>query len=95
MERLEAGKFDYNLLSSVGQSKYFLLVLTPGALDRCLEDSEQNDWVHRVSYSGGTVGVPNVDYMNRKLCKHYKPKQASFQSWNRSTGLIWKSYLKT
>lgn len=48
VERLEAGKFDYNLLSSIRQAKYFLLVLTPSALDRCLEDNEQKDWVHRV-----------------------------------------------
>ncbi|XP_017485726.1 PREDICTED: sterile alpha and TIR motif-containing protein 1-like [Rhagoletis zephyria] len=47
VERLEAGKFDYNLLSSIRQAKYFLLVLTPSALDRCLEDNEQKDWVHR------------------------------------------------
>lgn len=49
VERLEAGKFDNNLLQSIRQAKHFLLVLTPNALDRCKGDNEQKDWVHRVS----------------------------------------------
>ena len=32
---LEAGKFDQSLLQHIRQSKNFLLVCTPGALDRC------------------------------------------------------------
>lgn len=48
VERLEAGKFDNNLLQSIQKAKHFLLVLTPGALDRCLDDVEKKDWVHRV-----------------------------------------------
>ncbi|CAG9783851.1 unnamed protein product [Diatraea saccharalis] len=47
VERLEAGKFDNNLLQSIRQAKHFLLVLTPNALDRCKDDNEQKDWVHR------------------------------------------------
>jgi hypothetical protein len=49
VERLEAGKFDNNLLQSIKQAKHFLLVLTPRALERCEEDAECKDWVHRVS----------------------------------------------
>lgn len=48
VERLEAGKFDSNLLQSIKQAKHFLLVLTPNALERCVQDEEQKDWVHRV-----------------------------------------------
>ncbi|XP_063984471.1 NAD(+) hydrolase sarm1 isoform X3 [Diachasmimorpha longicaudata] len=47
VERLEAGKFDNNLLQSIRQAKHFLLVLTPKALDRCSRDNECKDWVHR------------------------------------------------
>nr|SVE92212.1 EOG090X00FC [Megafenestra aurita] len=47
VERLEAGKFDNNLLQSISQAKYFLLVLTPNSLDRCRGDDERKDWVHR------------------------------------------------
>ncbi|XP_072944449.1 NAD(+) hydrolase sarm1 isoform X3 [Epargyreus clarus] len=47
VERLEAGKFDNNLLQSIRQAKHFLLVLTPNALERCKQDNEQKDWVHR------------------------------------------------
>lgn len=49
VERLEAGKFDNNLLQSIQKARHFLLVLTPNALDRCVGDNEQKDWVHRVS----------------------------------------------
>uniref|UniRef100_A0A182NMG1 ADP-ribosyl cyclase/cyclic ADP-ribose hydrolase n=1 Tax=Anopheles dirus TaxID=7168 RepID=A0A182NMG1_9DIPT len=47
VERLEAGKFDNNLLQSIRQARHFLLVLTPDALDRCVDDGECKDWVHR------------------------------------------------
>ncbi|XP_076364418.1 NAD(+) hydrolase SARM1-like isoform X2 [Tachypleus tridentatus] len=47
VERLEAGKFDNNLLNSIRQAKHFLLVLTPNALDRCMGDVDCKDWVHR------------------------------------------------
>ena len=48
VERLEAGKFDNNLLQSIKQAKHFLLVLTPRALERCIDDMDCKDWVHRV-----------------------------------------------
>ncbi|XP_014221125.1 sterile alpha and TIR motif-containing protein 1 [Trichogramma pretiosum] len=47
VERLEAGKFDNNLLQSIRQAKHFLLVLTPKALERCVNDTDCKDWVHR------------------------------------------------
>lgn len=50
VERLEAGKFDNNLLQSIQKAKHFLLVLTPNALERCIGDGDRKDWVHRVSY---------------------------------------------
>lgn len=50
VERLEAGKFDNNLLQSIRHAKHFLLVLTPQALERCKSDVECKDWVHRVSF---------------------------------------------
>lgn len=55
VERLEAGKFDNNLLNSIRQARNFLLVLTPNALDRCIGDNECKDWVHRVSWWINTV----------------------------------------
>lgn len=48
VERLEAGKFDMNLLTSIRSSKNFILVLTNRALDRCIDDNECKDWVHKV-----------------------------------------------
>lgn len=49
VERLEAGKFDNGLLNSIRQAKNFVLVLTPNALERCIDDNDCKDWVHRVS----------------------------------------------
>lgn len=47
IERLRAGKFDVGLLKSVQKARNFILVLTPQALDRCLDDNDRKDWVHR------------------------------------------------
>jgi hypothetical protein len=45
--RLEAGKFDSSLIQSIQSSRNFVLVLTSGALDRCINDTEQKDWIHK------------------------------------------------
>ena len=47
VEGLEAGKFDNNLLQSIRSARNFVLVLTPGALDRCMNDDDQRDWIHK------------------------------------------------
>nr|XP_018900364.1 PREDICTED: sterile alpha and TIR motif-containing protein 1 isoform X3 [Bemisia tabaci] len=47
VEKLEAGKFDNNLLNSIRQARHFLLILTPNALHRCIGDTECKDWVHK------------------------------------------------
>lgn len=44
---LEAGKFDQSLLQSIRSSRNFLLVCSPGALNRCLGDFKQKDWIHK------------------------------------------------
>ena len=49
IEKLRAGKFDDNLLLSIRNAKHFILVLTQNALDRCQDDNDKKDWVHRVS----------------------------------------------
>jgi hypothetical protein len=47
VDRLEAGKFDNNLLQSIRSARNFVLVLTPGALDRCMGDNDERDWIHK------------------------------------------------
>ncbi|XP_050304801.1 NAD(+) hydrolase sarm1 isoform X3 [Anthonomus grandis grandis] len=64
VERLEAGKFDNNLLQSIHKAKHFLLVLTPNALERCKKDDEKKDWVHReivAALSANCNIIPIVD----------------------------------
>lgn len=71
VERLEAGKFDNNLLQSIKQAKHFLLVLTPRALERCLEDHDGKDWVHRVSkYMSSNNRFFMIFFCRRKLSQH-------------------------
>lgn len=47
VEELGSGKFDEAILSTISQSRNLLLVLSPGALDRCRGDTSVQDWVHR------------------------------------------------
>ncbi|CAH1185693.1 unnamed protein product [Phyllotreta striolata] len=64
VERLEAGKFDNNLLQSIQKAKHFLLVLTPDALARCVGDHERKDWVHReicAALSANCNIIPIID----------------------------------
>ncbi len=47
VDRLPEGKFDNNLLQSIRSARNFVLVLTPGSLDRCFGDDDQRDWIHK------------------------------------------------
>ncbi|CAD5120838.1 DgyrCDS9392 [Dimorphilus gyrociliatus] len=47
IEKLQAGKFDEKLLDSVRGTRHFLLILTPEALERCIGDDCNQDWIHR------------------------------------------------
>lgn len=48
VEKLEAGKFEDKLIQSVMAARNFVLVLSAGALDKCMQDHECKDWVHKV-----------------------------------------------
>lgn len=48
VEKLEAGKFEDKLIQSVLSARNFVLVLSTNALDKCMEDPECKDWVHKV-----------------------------------------------
>jgi AraC-like DNA-binding protein len=47
VDRLYAGKFDSSLLKNIQAASHFILVLTPLAMDRLLDDQECEDWVHK------------------------------------------------
>ena len=49
MEKLEAGKFEDKLIQSIMDARNFVLVLSAGALDKCMQDHDCKDWVHKVS----------------------------------------------
>lgn len=48
VEKLEAGKFEDKLIQSVMGARNFVLVLSAGALDKCMQDYDCKDWVHKV-----------------------------------------------
>src|SRR5262245_34571771 len=44
IESIRAGQFDSIILNQIAARPYFVLVLTPGSLERC---RDHGDWVHR------------------------------------------------
>lgn len=44
VDSIDAGKWEAQIFDNVPQRAHFLLVLTPGALDRC---GEESDWLRR------------------------------------------------
>ena len=63
IEKLKAGKFDDNLLNNVRNARNFILVLSPGCLDRCINDDNNKDWVHRVSYKIESIKIRTRYFM--------------------------------
>ncbi|XP_055982839.1 NAD(+) hydrolase SARM1 isoform X2 [Sorex fumeus] len=64
VEKLEAGKFEDKLIQSVTSARNFVLVLSAGALDKCMQDHECKDWVHKeivTALSCGKNIVPVID----------------------------------
>ncbi|KAK2831565.1 hypothetical protein Q7C36_016651 [Tachysurus vachellii] len=47
VEKLEAGKFEEKLITSVQKARNFILVLSANALDKCMGDTGMKDWVHK------------------------------------------------
>ncbi|KAF2984805.1 hypothetical protein EK904_003595 [Melospiza melodia maxima] len=65
VEKLEAGKFEDKLIQSVLSARNFVLVLSPNALDKCMEDPECKDWVHKeivTALNSGKNIVPVTDH---------------------------------
>ncbi|CAH6785834.1 NAD(+) hydrolase SARM1 [Phodopus roborovskii] len=64
VEKLEAGKFEDKLIQSVMAARNFVLVLSAGALDKCMQDHGCKDWVHKeivTALSCGKNIVPIID----------------------------------
>ncbi|XP_051963343.1 NAD(+) hydrolase SARM1 [Xyrauchen texanus] len=47
VEKLEAGRFEEKLITSVQRAHNFILVLSANALDKCMGDVAMKDWVHK------------------------------------------------
>ena len=50
VKSLQSGYFNYQLGNAVANSRNFLLVCSPVALDRCKNDEARKDWVHLVRF---------------------------------------------
>ena len=53
IESIRAGQFDIIILNQVAARPYFVLVLTPGTLERC---GEPDDWLRREIEQALTTG---------------------------------------
>jgi hypothetical protein len=47
VDSLGAGHFGNCLIKNVQETRNFILILTPNALDRCIDDQEDKDWVKK------------------------------------------------
>lgn len=57
VEKLEAGKFEEKLITSVQRARNFILVLSANALDKCMGDIGMKDWVHKVRLFLSAISV--------------------------------------
>ncbi|KAM9320494.1 NAD(+) hydrolase SARM1 [Gastrophryne carolinensis] len=67
VEKLEAGKFEDKLIQSVISARNFVLVLSAGALDKCMGDNDCKDWVHKEIVTALNCGkniVPVTDHFD-------------------------------
>lgn len=73
VEKLEAGKFEDKLIESVMGARNFVLVLSAGALDKCMQDHDCKDWVHKVGvgfwyhfglWHEGEGSLPNLSHLH-------------------------------
>ncbi|XP_066492339.1 NAD(+) hydrolase SARM1 [Tiliqua scincoides] len=65
VEKLEAGKFEDKLIQSVMSARNFVLVLSHSALDKCMGDTERQDWVHKEIATAMNCGkniIPVTDH---------------------------------
>ncbi|XP_062873112.1 NAD(+) hydrolase SARM1 [Trichomycterus rosablanca] len=62
VEKLEAGKFEEKLITSVQRARNFILVLSANTLDKCMGDTNMKDWVHKeiVTALGGKKNIVPV-----------------------------------
>lgn len=82
VEKLEAGKFEDKLIQSVMAARNFVLVLSAGALDKCMQDHDCKDWVHKVGACPGLCAEtgPGVEDLglSRIPCRlHTQPRSNS------------------
>ena len=60
-EEIKRGYFDKTILTHIERAKYFLFVLTPNSLNRCMVDAD--DWVKRELVTALETKDDNVLYV--------------------------------
>lgn len=58
LEEIQTGKFNEKIYKAIDNSHFFIIVLSPGALDRC---ANEGDWVRQeleYAYSRGLLPIP-------------------------------------
>ncbi|XP_018648156.1 putative sarm1 [Schistosoma mansoni] len=85
IDRLTAGKFHESLLHSIRSSYNFVLVLTPRALDRCLNDIHCTDWIHKevvCALESGCNIIPITDNFTWPLAESLPEDLRSITTYN-------------
>lgn len=86
---LGSGKFDEALLTTISNSLNMIMVLTPGALDRCIGDIQTQDWVHKELVHALENDVPVIPVTDQFQWPQSNTLPADISSLTKINGVNW------
>ncbi|XP_072495864.1 NAD(+) hydrolase SARM1 isoform X2 [Notamacropus eugenii] len=89
VEKLEAGKFEDKLIQSVMGARNFVLVLSSGALDKCMQDHDCKDWVHKEIVTALNFGKNIVPVMDGFVWPDPQSLPEDMQAVLKFNGIMW------
>ncbi|XP_074045139.1 NAD(+) hydrolase SARM1 isoform X2 [Macrotis lagotis] len=89
VEKLEAGKFEDKLIQSVMGARNFVLVLSSGALDKCMQDHDCKDWVHKEIVTALNCGKNIVPVLDGFLWPEPQSLPEDMQAVLKFNGIMW------
>ncbi|XP_044531519.1 NAD(+) hydrolase SARM1 [Gracilinanus agilis] len=89
VEKLEAGKFEDKLIQSVMGARNFVLVLSSGALDKCMQDHDCKDWVHKEIVTALNCGKNIVPVMDGFVWPEPQSLPEDMQAVLKFNGIMW------
>ena len=86
---LGGGKFDDALLTTISNSLNMIMVLTPGALDRCQDDDRVQDWVHKELVHALDNSIPVVPVLDNFMWPESDLMPADIRAIRKLNGVHW------